>query len=532
MRPVIIGGGIAGLTVALALAEKGVAVTLLSPDKLGADYTSSSVMAQGGVAAAVGKGDTAAAHARDTIAAGAGLCVEDIVQRVTEDGEKVVAWLEARGVRFDRDQHGDFDLGREAAHGRNRIVHAGGGGTGGVIIRALVEQARHNPLIHIINDATVTDIQMRQRRVQGIVVSHKDGPPEVLPADRVVLATGGAGALWADTTNPDGSWGSGLVLAARAGATLADLEFMQFHPTAIVVPGGDGKPHRMPLASEALRGDGAHLIDEKGRRFMAESNKRWPSAEMEPRDIVARAIWEHLSEGHQVFLDVGMLDFAGKFGNIHRLCRAAGVNTDQPIPVRPAAHYHMGGIVTDGQGAVKGVQGLWAVGEVASTGLQGANRLASNSLLEGVSVGLNAAADVAAHASHKKGANMALAAVPVMAAAPSLEIRKIMSRYAGVLRDRAGLEQALANLVPHGKKLSDLPAPALAAAMVVLFAIRREESRGAHARTDFPEPSAAWKRRQEMTLADMESCLAELRLPPVRHDPHVAEPSSPAYAKV
>jgi L-aspartate oxidase len=303
----------------------------------------------------------------------------------------------------------------------------------------------------------------------------------------VVLASGGAAALWRDTTNPHENWGSGLALAARAGATLADLEFMQFHPTAIDI-GRDP----MPLASEALRGEGAVLVDETGTRFIHE---------LQPRDIVARAIWQQIAKGRCVFLDARQAlgdKFAARFPTIHALCASGGIDpATMPIPVRPAAHYHMGGVRTDARGRAD-VAGLWACGEVAATGLHGANRLASNSLLEAASFGQRVAGDIKGIA--VTGAGFGPARYRDSRADGTQEkIRSIMSENVGVTRDRAGLERAIAFLAPLTRR-SDM---ALVASMIAEAALQREESRGAHCRTDFPQSSSV-ARHSEFRLAEKE----------------------------
>ncbi|MGE3623526.1 MAG: FAD-dependent oxidoreductase, partial [Bdellovibrionales bacterium] len=312
MKPVIIGAGLAGLTAALSLAP--VPVVVLSAGRLGEQCSSG--WAQGGLAAAMGIDDAPHFHAEDTIKAGAGLCDAGIARLVTEGSASVVKKLTALGVAFDKNAEGELQFGLEAAHTRRRIVHTGGDGAGRAIMQALVAAVRASPSIEILEDARAADILTGDGGVEGLAIV-RNGRSFVLPADHVVLATGGAGALWRHTTNPLASWGSGLALAVRAGAVLIDLEFMQFHPTAI-----DINRDPMPLASEALRGEGAVLVDEDGERFM----KHYPRAELEPRDVVARAIWAHKAKGHFIFLDareaIGA-HFARRFPIINAACLAA-----------------------------------------------------------------------------------------------------------------------------------------------------------------------------------------------------------------
>src|SRR4051794_8173347 len=339
-RPVIIGGGAAGLMTALQLAPEPVLVVSKAP--LGAE--ASSLWAQGGLAAAMGADDDPALHLADTLTAGAGLCDEAAARRIVHAAPAAVEHLAQLGVAFDQRPDGSWWLGLEAAHSRNRIVHATGDGTGREIMRALIAAVRRCPSITLLEGVEARRLIVEDNAVKGVLAVNAGGPL-VIDTGRVVIATGGIGGLFLDSTNPAGCFGQGLALAARAGALLSDLEFIQFHPTAF-----DGPSRPMPLVTEAVRGDGAILIDDTGQRFMADQ----PGAELAPRDIVARAVWRRRAEGHRVFLDARKhpgAEFAQRYPVISAFCKMAGIDpATDPIPVRPAVHYHMGGISVDIEG--------------------------------------------------------------------------------------------------------------------------------------------------------------------------------------
>ncbi|KWV46949.1 L-aspartate oxidase [Bradyrhizobium macuxiense] len=471
--PVIIGGGAAGLMTALELAPEP--VVLLSKSPLGAE--ASSMWAQGGLAAAVGDDDTPALHLADTIAAGAGLCDEAATCRIVDAAPAAVERLAGLGVAFDRRPDGGWRLGLEAAHGRNRIVHATGDGTGREIMRALIAAVRRSPSITLLERVEARRLLVEDNAVSGVLASN-DGGWFILPTNRVVIATGGIGGLFADSTNPSGCFGQGLALAANAGAELSDLEFVQFHPTAF-----DGPSRPMPLLTEAIRGDGAVLIDETGQRFMADQ----PGAELAPRDIVARAVWRHRAAGHRTFLDARQnpgADFARRYPVISAFCKMAGIDpASDPIPIRPAVHYHMGGIAVDGEGR-SSVQGLWACGEAARTGLHGANRLASNSLMEAIVCARWVAESIEGVGAGPRAMLNAEAAPPP--SDPSA-VRPILTQGLGVLRDNDGIKRAIRSLYPLARKQGAASDAALVGLMIAVGAIKREESRGGHFRTDFPD---------------------------------------------
>ena len=475
-QPVIIGAGLAGLMTALELAPEPVVV--LSKAPLGLE--ASSAWAQGGLAAALGADDEPALHLADTLAAGDGFCDAAVAERIIRAAPAAIETLARRGVAFDREANGALQLGLEAAHSRRRIVHASGDGTGREILRALLTAARATPSITLLEGLEARRLLVEDGAITGVLAAGRAGPI-VLATQRVVLATGGIGGLFADSTNPSGCFGQGLALAARAGAALADLEFVQFHPTAL-----DG-PHRpMPLISEAVRGEGAVLVDEAGRRFL----QGIPGAELAPRDVVARGIWRHLRAGHRVFLDARQRpgpDFARRFPAIAAICAEAGIDpARQPIPVRPAAHYHMGGVAVDAAGR-SSIAGLWACGEVACTGLHGANRLASNSLIEAAVC----AGWVAQSLAGMSAVSRPRPALPAPPPTPDARAaRPLLSQAAGVERDGASLVAAIADLLPLAAGTGAASDPAIVALMIAVAALRRRESRGAHCRSDFPQRRA------------------------------------------
>ncbi|NPD67495.1 L-aspartate oxidase [Lichenicola cladoniae] len=483
MSTIIIGSGLAGLLTALEMAPLPCVLVTRAP--LGAEAASG--WAQGGIAAAIGDDDSPALQLADTLAAGDGLCDAAVAEAITGAGPQVIDTLSRLGVRFDRASDDTLALGLEAAHSRRRIVHAQGDATGAEIVRALVEAVRATPSIAVFPNALLRRVLTEDGRVSGVVIE-RNGDEVALSATRVVLATGGAGGLFRDTTNPLGATGTGLAAAARAGARLGDLEFIQFHPTALslVVPSGDASAKLppgntpMPLVSEAVRGEGATLIDETGQRFM--------DNELAPRDVVSRAVWKHLSDGHQVFLDARPTlgeRFAARFPGITAVCRARGIDpVTAPIPVRPAAHYHMGGILVDACGR-SSVPGLYACGEVACTGLHGANRLASNSLLEAAACAIRIAAAISTEIA-ETGPDAPMTMVPAASAdtgrtASVPLVREIMTRAAGVLRNAADLEHAIVQLAP----MAGDDDAALVGLMICVSALERRESRGGHFRTDF-----------------------------------------------
>ncbi|MDE2051724.1 MAG: L-aspartate oxidase [Gammaproteobacteria bacterium] len=478
----IVGAGLAGLAAALGTSARR-RVTLLCPSP--PPSSTASALAQGGIAAAVGAEDHPALHAADTMRAGAGESWLPAAVLLCGEAPAAIAWLEAHGVRFDRD--GDtWALHREAAHDRARVLHVGGDATGAGLTSALHRAALSAPNVEILSDLTAVSLMRDIARVSGVIAIARDGRPLALRANETVLATGGLGQLYLHTTNPPSACGDGLAMALRAGARLNALEFVQFHPTALAC-GTDP----LPLVTEALRGAGAALVDERGQRIMQNVHQ---DGDLAPRDVVARTVWAHVSKGRRVWLDASGIMSADKsaFPQVRAICQIHCMDPERdPIPVVPAAHYHMGGIAVDMDGHAS-LPGLWACGEVACNGAHGANRLASNSLLEAVVFGRRLGAALSS-----RGWGRPSAARPDMMpgeAALQLDpevwaaLRHLTWMHAGIVRNARGLLFGLAELAALYRKTAEdhilLRGRLLVAEALLTAAWLRKESCGAHLRAD------------------------------------------------
>jgi len=499
--PLIIGGGLAGLSAALAAAPRPVLV--ISPAPL--LESASSAWAQGGVAAALSKDDAPALHLRDTEAAGAGLVDHHAAEVLTDEGRPAVEWLASLGAPFDRDAAGEFSVGLEAAHSMPRVARVGGDGAGRAILSALVTAVRAAPHITVWEDARLRALIQdgppgSGGRVRGAVIEHPGGTLVEVLASAVVLATGGAGGLFGATTTPTALKGEGMALAWMAGAEILDPEFVQFHPTAIDV-GLDP----MPLATEALRGEGARLIDREGHFLLGDA----PDADLKARDIVARAVHAARAAGRGALLDATLAigsHFPTEFPAVFAACMKAGLDPRvTPIPVAAGAHYHMGGIAADPDGRTS-LPGLFAVGECAATGVHGANRLASNSLLEAAAFGRRTGRAAAQEAA-LTGPVVVGEVVEDLPEAAMLELRAGMSTNCGVVRDAEGLLRQIA-LIDRLEALHAAPLPLVAARLIVEAALARHESRGGHYRSDYPD-TATVARHTRLRRLGIEAMAAE-----------------------
>jgi L-aspartate oxidase len=499
----VVGSGVAGLTAALHLREQGLHVTVVT--KVNID-DGSTRWAQGGIAAVLDPLDTPEAHANDTEIAGVGLCDPAAVRVLVEEGPARVRELIRMGAEFDRNPDGSLMLTREGGHRADRIVHAGGDATGAEVQRALHQAVRSDPWIRLVEHALVLDLlRAADGRACGITLhvlgeGSEDGVGAIL-ARAVVLATGGMGQIYSSTTNPSVSTGDGVALAIRAGATVTDVEFVQFHPTSFVSAGVTSV--QRPLISEALRGEGAHLVDEAGKRFMVGQHEL---AELAPRDVVAKGIHRVLlsTGSDHVYLDARHLGgefLEHRFPTIMASTRAAGVDpATELIPVAPAAHYASGGVRTDLAGRTS-IPGLYACGEVACTGVHGANRLASNSLLEGLVFARRIADDIARELPAQADP-VPLAEEPGWVVDPAIraDLQHAMTRGAGVLRSAGSLTATAAELsrlaglraTPRNAAWEATNLLTVASALVASAATRRE-TRGCHWREDYPVAEDEWR---------------------------------------
>lgn len=509
---IIIGSGVAGLYTALELSrtQRVILITKAAITESNTSY------AQGGIASALGVQDSPQLHYEDTIMAGAGLCNPEAVLTLVHEGPGQVRNLIRLGTPFDRTASGEISLTREAAHSRPRILHADGDATGREISKSLIAKVRSNSNITIYEEHFACALVTQGERCCGVVTLHQ-GRFNLFLSSALVLCTGGLGQIYGKTTNPAIATGDGMMLAYHAGAALRDLEFIQFHPTALVLP-----PAPPFLISETVRGEGAILLNQAGERFMPRYHSL---AELAPRDVVARAIFSEISQSGaaSVYLDLSGIPkttIRNRFPNIYETCLKYGLDiVSQPIPVAPAAHYMMGGVVTDLSGRT-GIPGLYAAGEVAATGVHGANRLASNSLLEGLVFGSRAAADI----------QQTSAPVPEITAElkvhyPPLytdyshlsedlnRLRQLMDQHLGIVRCATGMEKALEHL-ERFRVAAPTPVPALAylelqnmidlAKLMFKAALTRTESRGGHFRSDCPEPANHWRKHISFANSTME----------------------------
>jgi len=505
----VIGSGIAGQRAALAAGAK-VSVLITSKESI---EQSNSAWAQGGIASVLDPADQIEDHIADTLTAGGPLCDEDTVRRVVEEGPRRVRELIEWGTQFDQNKtNGELLLGREGGHSRNRVAHAYGDATGREIMRALSLQTGQRSNIEFWENSFTIDLLTLGGACRGALVWNRHHGKTLVWAKQTILATGGCGQIYRESTNPSVATGDGHAIGYRAGAQLRDMEFMQFHPTMLYIA-GSGRS----LITEAMRGEGAYLVDRNGHRFMFDYDER---GELAPRDVVSQAIVSQMGKTSfsNVYLDLSHLEAAHvreRFPSILKVCEEFGIDiTKDRIPVRPGAHYMIGGITVDADGRTA-LPGLWAVGEVTSSGLHGANRLASNSLLEGLVYGASAGKGAAAIAEcipdSFNGLTIDNPAAPASREPLDLEdirnsLKSLMWRSAGVQRDKEGLLEAAQTLdhycryvlsrqfaEPQGWELQNM---LIVSRIIIEAALQREESRGVHSRSDFPDSEESWLRHQ------------------------------------
>ena len=513
---VIVGGGVAGLTTALNLAPRKVCI--ITKSTLGVN--TSSMWAQGGIAAAVGINDSVKSHIEDTVATAKGLADENVIVKVVNEAKNIINDLVSFGVNFDKNDDGSFDLGLEAAHSSKRIVRSKGDSSGIEIMRGLIEKVRDSNNITVLENVSIDSIMSENNTIHGVIGRlAQDNIPDnhvIIECSNVVLATGGLGGIFANTTNPRSSYGEGIALAAQAGAVLTDMEFIQFHPTGL-----DFGLDPTPLATEAIRGDGAYLVNQNEERFMLGVH---PENELAPRDLVAQNLFKQIEQGNSVFLDCRKVssEFETKYPQVASYCQAAGLNPKKDLlPILPVAHYHIGGVKTDLEGKTS-IEGLWCCGEVAATGIHGANRLASNSLLESMVFGRIVAKNINSLPikrvnkinpdfirMHKEKTKNRIRAKKYI-----WQLRSSMMRNIGIVRNHSSIIRGLHDILKIERESKGLSAKLndmiLVSKFIIIGAYLRKESRGCHLRSDYKNTEDNFILHFDLKFSDLDSKIREI----------------------
>ena len=509
---VIVGGGVAGLTAALNLAPRNVCV--ITKNSLGVNTSSS--WSQAGIAASIDKNDSDEQHISDTLKTAKGLAKKDVVEKIITESKAVIQNLEEIGVQFDKNLDGSFNLGLEGAHSHSRIVGSKGDSSGIEIMRGLIEEVKRSSHITVLENVSIDSIMHENNTIYGVIgrFTNKNIPNNhvVIQSSHIVLATGGLGGIYAHTTNPRTSYGEGIALAAQVGAILTDMEFIQFHPTGL-----DFGLDPTPLATEAIRGAGAHLVNQNNERFMLGVHNE---VELAPRDIIAQNIFDQIDKGNSVFLDcrknIGE-DFEKRFPQVHSYCVKADIDPSKELmPILPVAHYHIGGVKTDLKGKTS-VQGLWCCGEVAGTGIHGANRLASNSLLEALVYGKIVAEEINKEPIKKESETISSSFIrtykektrnKIRAKKFIWQLRSTMMRNLGIIRNQNSILKGLTDIIRIERESRGLSAKLndmiLVSKFIICGASKRQESRGCHLRSDFISENIDFLKHIDQTRDSLE----------------------------
>ena len=507
---VVVGGGVAGLTVALNLAPRKVCI--ITKSSLGINTSSS--WAQGGIAAAVSKDDSNESHIQDTLRTAVGLANSDAIEKVINNAKNTIADLESYGVNFDKNKDGSFNLGLEGAHSHNRIIRSKGDSSGLEIMRGLIENVIQSEHITVLENVSIDNIMTDQNKIYGVIgrFTDKNVPNNnvVIESTHVVLATGGLGGLYANTTNPRSSYGEGIALASQAGAILTDMEFIQFHPTGL-----DFGLDPTPLATEAIRGEGAYLVNQHKERFMLGAH---PANELAPRDLIAQSIFNQIERGNSVFLDCRHIgeNFNTRFPQVSSYCKKADLDPELDLlPILPVAHYHIGGVKTNLKGQTS-VEGLWCCGEVAATGIHGANRLASNSLLESLVFAKIVAKEINKKDIDRK-INISSGFIKIFkektknkirAKKYIWQLRSSMMRNLGIVRNKDTIMRGLNDILKIERESKGLSAKLndmlLVCKFIIISAYLRKESRGCHLRSDYKDTNNDLIKHFDLKYSDID----------------------------